>query len=484
MQPNNLQYVNPNFSGVSSDYATRNSGTIVGNTPAPQLPPVIDASTLGSTKTPQLPTLPSTAPTTDLSSILGAGIDTSAQQTSVTNSQNELLAQQKALTEKAAYQTQAETNAGLLEYKKQLSDVNAQINQLQKESAQAAQLQQGRTGPQFAIDAGKADIERVRTIKALGLSSIAQTLQGNVALAQDYADRAVKEKFAPIEAQIEYLKTALEINKDNLSTAEKKKAEQQKVLLDERTRLLEQQKEDAKTIIGFAAEAAKNGAPALVINRAQAAKTPTEALSILSGYFTDPTEKAQALANLEKTRAQTAEAYSNMNLKAAELKAKLAEKAVTTVIDPVTGKPTSELKLNARDSAKVLLEKFINGEGTSAVGSSRVFGLQYIPGRAPKDFTLQFDNLKSLLSLDNVKLLKGQGAVSDAERKLLSDASSNLNLSHSESEFKKNLTKISIALGNTEPVYLKDPKTGQKQQVTVDSSGLFRALADGLEVTY
>lgn len=106
-----------------------------------------------------------------------------------------------------------------------------------------------------------------------------------------------------------------------------------------------------------------------------------------------------------------------------------------------------ELKNNALSSANDLLTKFNAGKGTSAVGRSRLFGGQYIPGTPQKDFSVQFDNLKSLLSLDNVKLLKGQGAVSDAERQLLADASSKLNLSQSEGEFKSALEGIIKALG-------------------------------------
>lgn len=113
----------------------------------------------------------------------------------------------------------------------------------------------------------------------------------------------------------------------------------------------------------------------------------------------------------------------------------------------------SELKTSALSSAQALLQKFLSGTGTSAVGTSRIFGLQNIPGTAPKDFQVQFDNLKSLLSLDNVKLLKGQGAVSDAERRLLEQASSKLDLAQSEPEFKSALESIVTALqgstGNT-----------------------------------
>lgn len=65
-----------------------------------------------------------------------------------------------------------------------------------------------------------------------------------------------------------------------------------------------------------------------------------------------------------------------------------------------------------------------------------------IPGTARANFVTDFNALKSLLSLDGVRYLKGQGAVSDAERALLSQAVTKLNLSQSEAEFKSTLNSI------------------------------------------
>ena len=113
-------------------------------------------------------------------------------------------------------------------------------------------------------------------------------------------------------------------------------------------------------------------------------------------------------------------------------------------------KQATELQQTALTSAKDLLDKFTNGNGTFAVGGTRLLGTQYIPGTAPYDFQVNYDNLKSLLSLDNVKYLKGQGQVSDAERRLLQDASSKLNTGSSEAEFKKALNDIITVLQKTE----------------------------------
>ena len=116
---------------------------------------------------------------------------------------------------------------------------------------------------------------------------------------------------------------------------------------------------------------------------------------------------------------------------------------------PASTAATSELKNKALTSAKALLDKFTASGGSTAVGKSRLFGLQRIPGTGTRDFENDFNTLKSLLSLDNVSLLKGQGAVSDAERQLLADASTRLNLAQSEGEFQKALQEIVQALSGT-----------------------------------
>lgn len=110
------------------------------------------------------------------------------------------------------------------------------------------------------------------------------------------------------------------------------------------------------------------------------------------------------------------------------------------------GKPTTtELGKASLSTAKSLLAKFDSGKGTSAVGKSGVFdsfGYGLIPGTDRANFVTDFNSLKSQLSLEGVKYLKGQGQVSDAERALLAQAVTKLNLSQSEDEFKSTLQGI------------------------------------------
>lgn len=124
--------------------------------------------------------------------------------------------------------------------------------------------------------------------------------------------------------------------------------------------------------------------------------------------------------------------------------------AVSVALDAMgnsaEGKPTTtELGKAALTTAKTLMDKFGKGQGTSVVGGSRLFGgalAGVTPGTDAANFKNDFNSLKSQLSLEGVKYLKGQGQVSDAERALLASAVTKLNLSQSDDEFKTTLQGV------------------------------------------
>lgn len=111
----------------------------------------------------------------------------------------------------------------------------------------------------------------------------------------------------------------------------------------------------------------------------------------------------------------------------------------------------SALTNDSYTSAKQLLDAVVNNNGFKAsVGFKGLIGSTIGPlsGTAAADFTKNLDNLKSLLSIDNIKYLKGQGQISDSERKLLADAATQLDPSQSETQFKATLQKIVDTLGS------------------------------------
>lgn len=206
--------------------------------------------------------------------------------------QDRVLGVMSQMEGKSAAQTQAESDAGIPDLQKQLNDVNTQIKQLQNEAAaipiQDQQDAEGRgiTAAGLApVDAAKI---RNNTIQALGLSSIAAVLQGNLGLAQTQVAAKISAQFDPLQAELDYLKTALEMNSSNMDEADKEQAGVVAAKLQDRQNQIDAQKNDAATTMKYVLTAAQNGAPASVLSQAQN-MSPADAVSLLQQYLPDTT---------------------------------------------------------------------------------------------------------------------------------------------------------------------------------------------------
>lgn len=152
------------------------------------------------------------------------------------------------------------------------------------------------------------------------------------------------------------------------------------------------------------------------------------------------------------------------------------------------GKPTTtEIGLQTLDAAKRLKKMFDAGQGTSAVGGSRIFGYGAFPppGTDAANFTNLYNTLIANKSLEGVKFLKGQGQVSDAERLLLKNAMSELNLSQGEEAFGQSLQAIidklegnapstDTSTGSTGGFVVTDPDGGQHTFPTQEAADEFK----------
>lgn len=186
--------------------------------------------------------------------------------------------------------TQAlEEQKGLPGMQTQLRDVANQLQALQKE-AQAVPLQiqeefAGRGTTLGGVEPIQASRLRQNAIKSLTLASIGQTLQGNIALAQSQVDRAVNLEFEPQEKRLDYLKQIYDFNREDLQRTDKKRADQINILLGERERVLNQQKEDKKNILNVSLEAARSGADATTLESIRNSVTPDEAIAKAGGFL-------------------------------------------------------------------------------------------------------------------------------------------------------------------------------------------------------
>lgn len=418
----------------------------------------------------------------------------------VTSDQKALMGLEDQYNKKSQVQTQLEQNAGLPQFNAQLNDINSQIQTLQKQAQQATLTSEGRLAPTFAIQGEQAQIERQRSIQALGLSAIAQTLQGNIANARAQVDQAISLQFDPIQQQIDHQREVLKMNQDNLTASEKKRADIVNLQLNERQRLLDQQKQDKTIIMGWVAEAAKNGAPALLLQQGTQATDPQSALSILAPYFQDPNAKAKALADLQHTRAETAKIYADV------AKQKSDSTPLSVAESKALGVPYGTTRAEAMAMGKVAGQatkdetaitdnlSLVNTILSKPNDFQLIFGAgKYNPANLisglPSSYTkAQVDQLRAQLSLGARQLIKGSGAISDFESKTLQQAASALDANISPSDAEREMKKIrgvfQTELGLTPSVKLTDPKTGEVITGTATKAQIEQAIKDGINVEY
>lgn len=258
--------------------------------PVPTIPQAIPSDMLNRTDMPTLPKYtPTPAPSVpSFSEYMSGGKSISAPTSNDINPYekqydaigNEILTSMDKLGTKAARKLELENQAGLSGYQKQLNDINGQLASLAAEALGKQLDAQGKPIANSFINRQVDAIEREKTVKALGLNAIAQTLQGNISLANDTVTKALDAEFQPITDKIEYLKVALQMNENKMTRAEKAKAAEQAIKLKEYEMTVENQREERKNIYNVMLEAAKNGADSSTLNAIRSAKTAKEAIGL------------------------------------------------------------------------------------------------------------------------------------------------------------------------------------------------------------
>ena len=122
---------------------------------------------------------------------------------------------------------------------------------------------------------------------------------------------------------------------------------------------------------------------------------------------------------------------------------------VTTVLEGTITDDEGNIITAEQAKADDVLNQITNIEDHRGFEGSVGFGLQKLPfltklGLTPGRvaFEAEVDRLKALISLESMAAFKGQGQISDAERKIISDVGTSLNTGMSEKDFKKELGRL------------------------------------------
>jgi hypothetical protein len=196
----------------------------------------------------------------------------------------------------------------------------------------------------------------------------------------------------------------------------------------------------------------------------------------------DKIDNDLAQAKFEEDKRQFGQEYALAARKASEPKAMSAAQEAKAL-------ELAEKEVAAQQSASQsigIVNNLLNGDRYKAIsGGTQTGSIPFFGDRAAVN---EYDQLQGLLKLGIRGLLKGQGAVSDYEGKVLGQAASSLSRLTSEGQMKEALQKVRGVLktnnGQVTTVEVQNPETGER--VTADLSGaeIYQLTNDGNIITY
>lgn len=457
-----------------------------------------------------------TQDTTDYNSIISSAIGSIPGQQAIVDGNtaktqsniNTLTGLQTQDDNRAADQAAANEAAGvnseksnLDKYNQDLNDINASVAGLANEAKAIPLKVQQNAANTGATDAGVAPIQtgmlRENAIKALTQSSLADIATANINnstirynAAKDKANQAIDLKYDPIEKQIADIKDQLAINKEYITDpAEKKLAASQETALNERARLLAEQKQNEKDVNDVLLTAVTNEAPQSVIDALKGAKTQSEAIKIAGKYGGDFYKTEALKAQIAQTKAQTAKTISdtqsvdaatqqtqvdswvkNIQNSGGKLSIKDVPKNIQSLVNIALATGNAEnvavvqgLQQKSNDIAELINDPYLAG----SVGPNdftRFSPLSVFTG-GKQNFLAGVSQLTNQETLDKLLQLKASGgtlgALNESEGKMLRDAATKINgwaikdgngnvtgYNASESDFKQELGTLQTLTNN------------------------------------
>lgn len=224
----------------------------------------------------------------------------------------------------SAFRAQQEQAQGLPEQLKAQQDLASRLSALQAEAqAIPLQIQQESVG-RGRTRAGVAPVETARlrenAIQALSVGSLLEASRGNIALSQTLADRAVAQKYDPIRERIRTAQANLQLvlESPEFTRAEKNRALQTEIALQDRQRLIAKQEASEKSISDTARIALENGAPVDVAKDIiDNATSEQDALIRAGQYIQSPEAKISlqnALLDNQRKRIEIQKAQEEYNI--------------------------------------------------------------------------------------------------------------------------------------------------------------------------
>lgn len=160
-------------------------------------------------------------------------------------------------------------------------------------------------------------------------------------------------------------------------------------------------------------------------------------------------DKADSRAERELTlKEQAAKGGASVDDLLTTRKALVDQGLDTTAVDSALTQKgvdvTQTSKSKATQEIIDTIDKLLTADTKPMTGTLQIGAL--IPGTKTQNTVNEYNKLKAKLSLDNVKALKGQGAISNGERDLLANASTSIGRNLSDTDFKAQLQSLKDGL--------------------------------------
>lgn len=265
----------------------------------PEVPDVIDASSLSGDKTVNIPEQPSpedvaSTSAQNIQNVSKQIVDTAKssidkqikdaedkrlkaiqEQTGLTSEYEKLLEQ---TVNKQSDLYKAQEKAGVSTMNKQLQNVINQMNAVSASLKLGVTDQEGKVIPMKFITGRTAQMKNQALAQQSALAVQAQALQGNISLAKSTAESLINAQYAPIEQAIANQKEIIALNYDNLSLTDKVRADELTRLYSQKEQEIADEKEEQSKINDIMIKAAENNASQDVLDAISKSSTEREAI--------------------------------------------------------------------------------------------------------------------------------------------------------------------------------------------------------------
>ena len=310
-------------------------------------------------------------------------------------------------------ETEARVGEAVAPLEQELVKLQKQIR-LNEADVFAAREQARERGETLEFSRGEeARVAREGTIEALRLSALAEALQSNYSIAERQARRAIEAQFAIEKRDVEIKRQNIIDNYDQMTAAQKKRADQVLLRLDENDKFIQQKISEREGIDKVAIEAVRNGITnSEILQKIQSAPTLLEANRIAELNRSVIPTAIGAEPEIKATAAQrVAAGYASRIQDADQIIGEIGSKFTGTFARfPLPEGLKSEDRKRLEQAERNFVNSVLRRESGAAISETEFDSarLQYFPQRGDTQKVLEQKSRNRTIALQALKLEAGQ----------------------------------------------------------------------------